>query len=331
MPATEKADETFGKECNPSHQNRTPYCYAPFGIYLGIKNVKPKKAAPVPELEKLYQSGKKATIKDIKSTANQLRMTERQVERWLRVRRAMDRPTTLKKFCENSFRCTYYIYSFIYGLMVLWDKPWLWNINYCWYGYPHQSVSNDIWWYYMISLSFYWSLAVSHFFDVKHKDFWQMFIHHIATIVLMDFSWVCNMHRIGSLVLVIHDCADVLLEGAKMAKYANYQRVCDLLFVIFTLVWIATRLGLYPFWIMRNTTIQAPKISFVPAVDIAHILDLFNIEDSLQFIISGKGGHSLLACGLTSACRMEGDIRSSSDEEIEDSPSPSENGIKKTD
>lgn len=70
----------------------------------------------------------------------------------------------------------------------------------------------------MISLSFYWSLAVSHFFDVKHKDFWQMFIHHIATIVLMDFSWVCNMHRIGSLVLVIHDCADVLLEVSILIK-----------------------------------------------------------------------------------------------------------------
>ncbi|EEB11423.1 longevity assurance factor, putative [Pediculus humanus corporis] len=257
-------------------------------------------------------------------------MTERQVERWLRVRRAMDKPTTLKKFCENSFRCTYYIYSFTYGLIVLWDKPWLWNINYCWYGYPHQSVSNDIWWYYMISMSFYWSLAVSQFFDVKHKDFWQMFIHHIATIILMDFSWVCNMHRIGSLVLVIHDCADVLLEGAKMAKYANYQRVCDGLFVVFTLVWIMTRLGLYPFWIMRNTTVQAPKI-----VDMFPAYYIFN---SLLFLLLAlhifwtylilKIAYNSLLVG-----KMEGDIRSSSDEEIESSPSPSisENGVKKHD
>lgn len=85
---------------------------------------------------------------------------------------------------------------------------------YCFFrnGYPHQSVSWDIWWYYMISLSFYWSLCVSQFFDVKRKDFWQMFIHHIATIVLMSLSWVCNLPRIGSLVLVVHDCADIFLE-----------------------------------------------------------------------------------------------------------------------
>lgn len=62
-----------------------------------------------------------------------------------------------------------------------------------------------------------------------------------------------------------------------MAKYANYQRVCDMLFVIFTLVWIATRLGLYPFWIMRNTTIQAPKI-----VDMFPAYYIFN---SLLFLL----------------------------------------------
>ena len=45
-----------------------------------------------------------------------------------------------------------------------------------------------------------------------------------------------------------------------MAKYANYQKVCDALFVIFTLIWIATRLGLFPFWIMKNTIIEAPQI-----------------------------------------------------------------------
>lgn len=75
-----------------------------------------------------------------------------------------------------------------------------------------QSVENDIWWYYMISMSFYWALTVTQFFDNKRKDFWQMFIHHMITLLLMALSWVCNLHRVGSLVLVVHDCADILLE-----------------------------------------------------------------------------------------------------------------------
>lgn len=168
--------------------------------------------------------------------AKQLDWTERQVERWLRLRRSQDRPSTLTKFCENrlviilvycitvcqeyaynivslfSWRCLYYIYSFFYGLIVLWDKPWLWDINHCYYKYPYHPVTNDIWWYYMVSMAFYWSLSFSQFFDVKRKDFWQMFIHHIATIALMCFSWVGNLTRIGSLVLLVHDCADIFLE-----------------------------------------------------------------------------------------------------------------------
>jgi len=37
---------------------------------------------------------------------------------------------------------------------------------------------------------------------------------------------------------------------AKMAKYANYQKLCDYIFVIFTILWIVTRIGVYPFWII---------------------------------------------------------------------------------
>lgn len=119
-------------------------------------------------------------------------------------------------------------------------------------GFPHQNITDDIWWYYMISLSFYCSLMVSQFFDVKRKDFWQMFIHHIATIVLICFSWVVNLTRIGSLVLIVHDCSDIFLEAAKMARYGGYQKFFYSFFVIFAIVWVITRLGFYPFWIIRR-------------------------------------------------------------------------------
>lgn len=70
----------------------------------------------------------------------QVDMTERQIERWWRYRRAQDKPSTLVKFCENSWRFMYYTYSFAFGLYVLWDKPWFWDVKNCWYGYPHQVI-----------------------------------------------------------------------------------------------------------------------------------------------------------------------------------------------
>ena len=42
------------------------------------------------------------------------------------------KPTTMQKFCETGWRWFYYSCVFTYGVICLWDKPWLWNIRYCW-------------------------------------------------------------------------------------------------------------------------------------------------------------------------------------------------------
>lgn len=39
-----------------------------------------------------------------------------------------------------------------------------------------------------------------------------MFLHHLASIFLLSFSYVNNMARVGTLVLCLHDSADALLE-----------------------------------------------------------------------------------------------------------------------
>jgi ceramide synthetase len=39
-----------------------------------------------------------------------------------------------------------------------------------------------------------------------------MFVHHVVTLCLLGFSWASNLVRIGTLVLIIHDFADIPLE-----------------------------------------------------------------------------------------------------------------------
>jgi len=232
----------------------------PVGIAMNLRSAPHRKAPQNGVLEEVFSERKTLSEEQIHEKAIELNMTERQVERWLRQRKLQDRPTTLEKFSETGWRCFYYSLMFGYGMAVLWGKPWLWDIRYCWYHYPHHAVEGDVWWYYMIELTFYWSLTFSQFYDVKRKDFVEMFIHHITTILLMGLSWTCNLTRVGTLVLVIHDVADILLEAAKLCKYTNYQRTCDILFTSFAITWIVTRLGVYPTWILYSTTIEAPQI-----------------------------------------------------------------------
>lgn len=48
-----------------------------------------------------------------------------------------------------------------------------------------------------------------------------MFIHHLATVSLISFSYANNMARVGSLVLCVHDASDFLLEVSNDHKQSG--------------------------------------------------------------------------------------------------------------
>ncbi|ODM89717.1 Ceramide synthase 6 [Orchesella cincta] len=240
----------------------------PLGKWLGVGQTKqPDLLSSVHyphtnQLEKAYESfGGKVPSNVIADLAKRTDMEIRSIERWLRVRSAAkNNEAKLRKFSECGWRCFYYTISFSFGVFVLWDKPWFWDINHCWIGYPFQAVPDDVWWYCCLGAGYYCSVLMSIGFDIKRKDFWEMFVHHVATMLLMCVTWLSNLTRIGSIFLILHDCADIFLEAAKMCKYANYRKLCDVLFVCFTLVWIVTRLGIYPFSVINSLLFKAPAI-----------------------------------------------------------------------
>jgi len=212
-------------------------------------------------LESAYRVSGNPGEEEVRTLAQQTDRSPSQVLRWFRQRRRADLPNTLQKFCETGWRFTFYLAIFLYGLACLWTKPWFWDIDQAWLDYPRHKVDPDIWIYYMVELSFYWSLSFSQWFDVKRKDFWEMFIHHNATIALIMFSWTTHFIRIGTLVLIVHDCADPLLELAKLFRYAQYKRTCDAVFAVFSVLWVITRCGIYPGWILRSTLFDAIRLS----------------------------------------------------------------------
>ncbi|KAG8557507.1 hypothetical protein GDO81_016645, partial [Engystomops pustulosus] len=123
-----------------------------------------------------------------------------------------------------------------------------------------QTMLQSQYWYYMISLGFYWSLLFRVAFDVKRKDFKEQIIHHVATIVLISFSWCANYIRVGTLVLAIHDASDFFLESAKMFNYAGWKETCNGIFVVFAFVFIITRIIIFPFWILHCTWVYPLEI-----------------------------------------------------------------------
>ncbi|XP_076134863.1 ceramide synthase 4a isoform X3 [Alosa pseudoharengus] len=137
------------------------------------------------------------------------------------------------------------------------QTPWFWEHRECWQGYPKQLVAEAHYWYYILELSFYWSLLLCVSVDVKRKDFKEQIIHHIATIFLIGFSYCSNYVRVGTLVMLVHDSSDFLLESAKMFNYGGWRKTCDVLFVMFAVIFLVTRLVVFPTRIVYTTLVDS--------------------------------------------------------------------------
>ncbi|TSP09091.1 Ceramide synthase 2 [Bagarius yarrelli] len=180
---------------------------------------------------------------ELSSLTKQSGLSQRKIEIWFRHRRNQDRPSNTKKFCEASWRFVFYLISFTFGLASLITR-----------------VENVHYWYYMLELGFYWSLLLCVSVDIKRKDFKEQIVHHIATIFLLGFSYCANYIRIGTLVILIHDSSDFLLESAKMFNYAGWKKTCDSLFVVFAVVFLVTRLVVFPSKIIYTTLILSMEV-----------------------------------------------------------------------
>ncbi|XP_036211558.1 ceramide synthase 3 isoform X2 [Myotis myotis] len=210
----------------------------PLAKTFGIKE-EVRKVIPNAVLETFYKrSTSKPSEDDVYGLAKKCNLTERQVERWFRGRRNQDRPCRMKKFQEACWRFAFYLVITVAGIAFLYD-PLL----------PSQ------YWYYILEMSFYCSLLLSLGSDVKRKDFFAHVIHHLAALSLMSFSWCANYIRSGTLVMIVHDVADIWLESAKMFSYAGWKQTCNTLFFIFSAIFFISRLIIFPFWILYCTLV----------------------------------------------------------------------------
>ncbi|NXV72155.1 CERS4 synthase, partial [Atlantisia rogersi] len=123
-----------------------------------------------------------------------------------------------------------------------------------------QPLLPSMFWYYLLELSFYWSLVFTLPFDVKRKDFKEQIVHHAATIFLISFSYCANYIRVGSLVMVIHDASDCFLEPTKIFNYMKWKNTCDSLFMIFSAVFLISRLVIFPYTVLYNTFYYSMEI-----------------------------------------------------------------------
>lgn len=301
--------------------------FNPIGIYWGIKTKKVYKIADIPELEKAYTRSKTLPHDTIKTLMKKTSLTERQIQIWLRKRYQRDAPSTMTRFCESSWNFVVLSVLGLYGVYALWDKSWFNKAINCWIGWPNQPVTTDMYWYYLMELGFYWSTMFMISVDHKRKDSTEMTIHHLITISLLLFSFTNNFLRIGTLVLVVHDAADSLLAAAKMSKYCGKERLTESIYYIFIVVWITTRLIIFPYVLLYTTdfeifTVDEPMITMVrngwPYRSFNVLLHMLLILHLFWTYIILKAAYLKIVHGEIKDIRSDTEEENSSGEKIED-------------
>lgn len=236
------------------------YVWAPIGRHYGLRNTKRRPEHNV-TLEKFARENKSVTRPTARQVAALSKSTgwrEIRIERWFAIKRALAKPGQLTKFNETCWRLLCYSFLFAYGATVMSRKWWTYDADQFVIGWPEKHyLDDDIKCYFMMELGFYISLAATVMFDVKRQDFVAMSLHHITTVSLLSYAWLVNATRIGALIMVLFDPADVLLEMAKLVNYMktlpHSKRIADILFVAFAVVWFITRVAMYASAILYRT------------------------------------------------------------------------------
>lgn len=82
--------------------------------------------------------------------------------------------------------------------------------------------------------------------QARRHDFMEMSLHHFATILLYFSSYYLNVTKFGSLVMYLHDWADISTSLIKVAAEAKYKPFPYIVAAINYIVWGYSRLIAFP-------------------------------------------------------------------------------------
>lgn len=62
--------------------------------------------------------------------------------------------------------------------------------------------------YYILSLTYHLDNTLIHLSSTPQNDFYEMLCHHLATLIMISFSWVVGLTNVGVHVMFLMDNAD---------------------------------------------------------------------------------------------------------------------------
>ena len=228
----------------------------------------------------------------------------------------------VQKFAQSALEMVFYGTFTIIGALLVPQQPWFWPSTEWWRGTPTKTLATSaaLRCYYLAYGARYVAAMANVLMEHKRKDFWEMQLHHVATILVIVSSYTTGWTRVGAVIMLVLDPADVPLHAAKCAKYVGdargnkrYQLAADVLFGIFMLTFFVMRLVMYPY-VVWSAGFEARKF-FTPNAAYYFCVALLCVLLFLQVYWFGlivKVAHRVVVAGAAE------DVRSDDDESDDD-------------
>jgi len=179
-----------------------------------------------------------------------------------------------EKFSSAAAECLLYSVFFVIGAVVVPIQPFFWPSKYWWIEQPDgRLLTGSATFYYILYAARYIQSAITTLIEPRKKDFLEMMLHHIVTVILVVLSFWYGYVNVGCIVMFLLDAADPFLHLAKIFVYKRdsyqlgkiqrtegtdsfkrakflsfvYGVIADIIFGIFAVVFLVTRNILYPY------------------------------------------------------------------------------------
>jgi len=176
--------------------------------------------------------------------------------------------SNIEKFPESAWKLLWYTGSWVFSCYILFycgQYDYFYRPLQIWEGWTSTSeVPMEIYIAYLMQMSYYvHSVYGTIYMDQWRKDSIVMLIHHFLTMSLIGFSFAIRYHKIGMVVLFLHDVSDICLEFSKCNVYMKTRnnqydtwadRLSTLGFISFASTWFVFRLYWFPLKVLYSTS-----------------------------------------------------------------------------
>ncbi|KAK4963588.1 sphingosine N-acyltransferase lag1 [Elasticomyces elasticus] len=149
----------------------------------------------------------------------------------------------LSRFMEQFYTAIYHGLAGVIGMWVMSRTPvWYFNTAGMYEGYPHRAHEAYFKAYYLLQGSYWAQQGIVQLLQLEkpRKDFKELVLHHIVTLVLIGLSYRFHFTYIGVAVYVTHDISDFFIATSKMFNYLDFW-ITGPYFVMFLCIWAYLR------------------------------------------------------------------------------------------